>query len=136
MLCYVQNKIKILPIDAVVQLCETTFKPEQVEKSKERLFDACYDEYDKTEKKTHIGQHKNERNLRDIYSLLEEKGDSAPTYVAKDLNILPPVTIKSLDVSLLLHNNTLLQTEVGIMKKAMELQKQTSQDIDRSHCRR
>lgn len=128
-LCYVQNKMKILPVDAIVQLCETTFKPEQIEKSKERLFDVCFEENDKTERKTRIGQHKNERNLRDIYSLLEEKGDSAPTYVAKDLNILPPVTIKSLDVSLLLHNNTQLQTEVRIMKQAIEIQKQTSQDI-------
>ena len=100
-----------------------------IEKAKERLFDLCFEENDKTERKTRIGQHKSERNIRDMYSLLEEKGENAPIFVARNLNILPPVTIKSLDVSLLLHNNKVLQAEVNAMKRAMKLQKQTSEDL-------
>ena len=128
-LCYVQNKMKIIDVDVIVQLCETAWKPDVIEKAKERLFDLCFEENDKTERKTRIGQHKSERNICDIYSLLEEKCENAPIFVARNLNILPPVTIKSLDVSLLLHNNKVLQAEVNAMKRAMELQKQTSEDI-------
>ena len=108
-LCYIQNKMKILSVDNIVILCEPVFDAEQVESAKEILFDLCHQENDKTERKTRIGQHKNERNIRDICNLFEEKGNDAPVFVAQDLNNLPPVTINCLDVSLLLSENKRLQ---------------------------
>ena len=128
-LCYIQNKMKILGVDSIVQLCEPVFDAEQVEKAKDRLFELCFEENDKTERKTRIGQHKNERNIRDIYNLFEEKGDDAPVFVARDLNNLPPVTVSCIDVSHLLSENKRLQAEVRIMKEAMEVQQQTSTDL-------
>ena len=104
-LCYIQNKIKILEVDPIVLLCEPVFDADKLEKAKERLFSLCHEENDKAERKTRIGPHKNEKNIRDIYQLLHEKGDSAPVFVARDLNSLPPVTINCLDVSLLLTEN-------------------------------
>ena len=128
-LCYIQNKMKILGVDSIVQLCEPVFDVEQVEKAKDRLFELCFEENDKTERKTRIGQHKNERNIRDICNLFEEKGNDAPVFVAQNLNNLPPVTINCLDVSLLLSENKRLQAEVKILKEAMNVQKETSSDM-------
>ena len=128
-LCYIQNKMKILSVDNIVILCEPVFDAEQVENAKERLFELCHQENDKTERKTRIGQHKNERNIRDICNLFEEKGNDAPVFVAQDLNNLPPVTINCLDVSLLLSENKRLQAEVKILKEAVNVQKETSSDM-------
>ncbi|CAL4128730.1 unnamed protein product, partial [Meganyctiphanes norvegica] len=74
-------------------------------------------------------KHKSERNLKDIYNLFQEKGQNAPVFVARDLIILPPVTLKNVDVSILLHNIKLLQTEVKVLKDSVELQRMTSQDL-------
>ena len=49
-----------------------------------------YDESDKTVRRGRTGEHKSDQNLQDIYNLLQEKGDNAPTFCAKNLNILPP----------------------------------------------
>ena len=131
LLCFVQSKIDILDLDLIVKLCEENpyFDNDVIEKSKETLFNLCHNENDKTERKGRKGEHKGERNLKDICNLLQEKGEGAPKFVAQDLNILPPVTFKSIDVSILLHTIRLLQTEVKVLKDAVELQKLTSQDL-------
>ena len=129
LLCFVQSKIGLLDVDLIVKLCEENFDIKIIEKSKEILFDLCHSEHDKTERKGRIGEHKSDRNLRDIYNLLQEKGASAPPFCARDLNILPPVTFKSVDVSILLHTIRQLQTEVKILKDASEVQRQTTQDL-------
>ena len=69
------------------------------------------------------------RKTKDIYDLLEEKGESAPVFVARDLNTLPPVKIGSIDVSVLLTENNTLRAEVSVMKKAMEEQTQAHKDM-------
>ena len=128
-LCYIQNKMKILGLDPIISLCEPVFGPEKIENAKQNLFELCYEENDKTERKTRIGQHKNASNIRDIYNLLHEKGESAPVFVARDLNTLPPVTINSLDISVLLTENKTLRAEVAVMKKTMEEQTQVHKDM-------
>ena len=89
-LCYVQNKIDILHVDLIVQLCEENFDKTSIEKAKELLFNLCHSESDRTVMKSRTGEHKSDRNLRDIYNLLQEKGKNAPIFCAKNLNILPP----------------------------------------------
>ena len=128
-LCYVQNKMKILDIMDIVYLCESVFGPVKIADAKQRLFELCHQENDKTERITRIGLYKSVSNLRDIYDLLHEKGECVPVFVARDLNTLPPVTIGSLDVSLLLTENKTLRAEVDIMKKTMELQTQSHKEM-------
>ena len=108
LLCFVQSKIDLFDVDLIVKLCEENphFDSEVIEKAKDTLFKLCHNESDKTEWKGRKGEHKGDRNLRDIYNLLQEKGSSAPKFVAKDLNILPPVTFKTIDVSVLLHTKS------------------------------
>lgn len=131
LLCFIQSKIDILDMEIIVQLCieNVNFTADVIIKSKEMFFEMCHTEFDKTERKNRIGDHKSERNLKDIYNLFQEKGQNTPIFVARDLNILPPVTYKSVDVSLLLHTINKLQIEMKSLKDAVELQRQTSQDL-------
>ena len=50
-------------------------------------------------------------------------------FVAQDVNRLPPVTIKHLDMSIVLSENKALRAEVKVMKEAMELQKKSNDDL-------
>ena len=63
-LCYTQNKMKILGLEPIIILCEPVFGPEKIENAKQTLFELCHEENDKTERKTRIGQHKNAKNKR------------------------------------------------------------------------
>ena len=101
-LCFIQNKIGLINEDHIIQLCEETFEKETIGKSKELFFELCHNDSDKTLNRGRTGEHKSERNLKDICNLFQEKGKSAPVFCARDLNILPPVTLKGLDVSSLL----------------------------------
>ena len=83
LLCFIQNKIDILELDIIIQLCEERFDKTTIEKSKEMLFDLCHSETDKTMRRGCTGEHKSGRNLQDIYNLLQEKGENAPTFCAK-----------------------------------------------------
>lgn len=127
-LCYIVNEISLRDFDTIANLCENNFDAAAIEKSRDLLFELCHNENDETKPKGRKGEHKKDRILKDIYNLLQEKGDDIPVFVAKDLNVLPPVNFKSLDVSVLLHNIRTLQTEVELLKKGMDLQKQTSKD--------
>ena len=130
-LCYVQNKIDILHVDLIVQLCEENFDKSSIEKAKELLFNLCHSESDRTVMKSRTGEHKSDRNLRDIYNLLQEKGKNTPIFCAKNINILPPVTIKSVDVSLLLHTIKQLQVEVNLLSAASVAQRDLTDGISK-----
>ena len=128
LLCYMVSKIGLLDIETLIQLCESAFDANMIDQSKDQLFDLCHNEDCTTERKGRKGEHKSDRNLRDIYNLLQDKGDAVPKFVAHDLNMLPPVTFKSIDVSSLLQTIKSLQIEVKQLREGVELQRQTSQD--------
>ena len=44
LLCFVQNKIDLLPPTAIADLCTATFQEGDIEASKRRLFELCADE--------------------------------------------------------------------------------------------
>ena len=67
-----------------MQLCEENFDKATIEKSKEMLFDLCHNEGDKTVRRGRTGEHKSDRNLLDIYNLLQEKGDNAPVFLCQE----------------------------------------------------
>ena len=128
LLCYMVSKIGLLDIETLIQLCQSTFDANMIDQSKDQLFELCHNEDCKTERKGRKGEHKSDRNLRDIYNLLQEKSDAVPKFIAHDLNMLPPVTFKSIDVSSLLQTIKSLQIEVKQLREGVELQRQTSQD--------
>ena len=96
LLCFLCNKIDVLPTQTIADLCVTTFDDSDIEMSKKRLFDLCADENPSRFLRLQ-GPNKSSVNVDDMLRLLQEKGTDAPVFVARDarprgLSRLPPIT--------------------------------------------
>ncbi|KAF9816260.1 hypothetical protein SFRURICE_003811, partial [Spodoptera frugiperda] len=116
MLSYVQNKLSIIDEDSLTKICLSTFTSAQIEKSKSLLFESLPSDQRKPARK---GQGKDNRVLNDIISVFKVTDpDVMPVFVARDLEKLPPITFDHLDVSKLLKDILLLQSEVKEIKSS------------------
>lgn len=115
--CYLtckQNKVSIADEETLVRICVSAFSNEQIQKSEKLLFDSVTTDLRRTLRK---GKGKEQRALLDIISFFKVTDpDELPVFVARDLHKLPPITFDHLDVSKLLKDLTLIQTEVNIIK--------------------
>ena len=102
LLCFLANKIDVLPPQSIADLCRTTYDEGEIEAAKKRLCDLCADE-NSSRFRRRQGPKKSAVNLDDMMRLLQEKGTDVPLFVARDLSRLPPITFDSIDVSSLLH---------------------------------
>ena len=128
LLCFVANKQECLPPETISQLCLSTFSEGEIESAKKQLYELCCDE--STPRIIHRkGPKKNAQNLEDIIKLMHERGTDVPTFVALNLQALPPVTFNSIDVSALLNTIQKTQVEVDLLKQGMSTQAQTIKNL-------
>ena len=128
LLCFVVNKTDCLPPESICQLCLNTFKEKEIEEAKKMLYDLCSDE-STARMIVRKGQKKTAQNMDDIVKFIHDKGSDLPTFVALNLQALPPVTFNSLDVSSLLHTIKQTQAEVSLLKEGLAEQAQTIRDL-------
>ena len=102
LLCFLSNKIDVLPPQTIADLCATSFEDIEIDNSKKRLFELCADE-NSSRFRRRQGPNKSAVNIADMLRLMQEKGSDEPVFVARDLSRLPPITFDSVDVSSLLH---------------------------------
>ena len=107
-LCYIINKHNLCDVETLIKICCDTFDESEIEASKD-LLNGILSEVSNSnafKKRRNRGDRfdsKNVKNLRDILSLLQEKGEvPMPKIVALDLGKLPPIGFNSIDVSVLL----------------------------------
>ena len=127
MLCFVQNKIDLLPPMSIGDLCTATFTEHDIEASKRRLFELCADD-SCTRMRKRIGPKRSAQNIDDIIRLLQE-GTDTPTFEALDQGTLPPVTFDSIDVSALLHSIRQNEAAVNILKDCVTTQQSSAKTI-------
>ena len=128
LLCFMQNKIDVLPPQTIADLCVTTLDDTAIEKSKKRLFDLCADETTSRFRRRQ-GPKKSAVNIDDMIRLLQEKGTDVPVFVARDLSRLPPITFDSVDVSSLLHSIRRAQLEIDQLKACVGGQRDATVDL-------
>ena len=128
LLCFVQNKIDLLPPMSIGDLCTTTFNEQDIEASKRRLFELCADD-SCTRMRKRTGPKRSALNIDDIIRLLHEKGTDTPTFVARDLGKLPPVTFDSIDVSALLHSIRQNEAAINVLKDCVTTQQASAKTI-------
>ncbi|XP_077979457.1 uncharacterized protein LOC144434821 [Glandiceps talaboti] len=127
LMCFITNKVHVLPNDIIVELCIKNFEDSEIEKAKKTLFDFVgegkFGRYKKRQ-----GQHKKSNNLNDILNMIHETdpGDM-PCFVAQDLSKLPPVDITHVDISTMLKEIRCLRYELTTMKE--ETSKKINLDI-------
>ena len=76
-----------------------------------------------------IGPKRSAQNIDDIIRLLQEKGTDTPTFVARDLGKLPPVTFDSIDVSALLHSIRQNEAAINVLKDCVTTQQASAKTI-------
>ncbi|KAL0895108.1 hypothetical protein ABMA27_013565 [Loxostege sticticalis] len=97
--------------DSLRRICETAFTSEEITSAKKLLYDSI-----PTDKrlKTRKGGKKTRRDIDDIISLLKQTDpDVVPTFVARDLQKLPPITFDHIDVTRLLKDLLILKESVN-----------------------
>ncbi|KAJ2947561.1 hypothetical protein O0L34_g17353 [Tuta absoluta] len=109
-LTFVQNKIDSLDELSITQICASNFTEDEIESAKTILWKAVPCE---TRNIVRKGEDKTKKNIKDCIKLLKDTDPiNHPTFVAKDLNRLPPVTFDHIDVTRLLKDMTHLKKEV------------------------
>ena len=73
--------------------------------------------------------------MEDIVKFIHDKGSDQPTFVALNLQALPPLAFNSLGVSSLLHTSRQTQAEVGLLKEGLAVQAQTIRDLQSVVCK-
>lgn len=115
-LVFVQNKHKVMDTQSLVRICVTAFTSEDIEKAKLLLFDAIHTTPIAYKKRKQEG--KNKRDMVDIINVFKQTDpEFIPTFVARDLCKLPPVTSDHVDVPRLLKDIMLLKEELSGIKE-------------------
>lgn len=110
MLSYVQNKLSVIDEDTLVRICSSAFTSEEIEKSKELLFESVPVEKAKIKRKN---KGKERRDLVDIVNVFKTvEPDLFPIFVAKNLERLPPILFDHLDCTKLLKDLLRMQTDL------------------------
>ena len=89
LLCFVHNKINLLPSETITQLCSKHCKSEEIEVAKRKLYEVCPIDTKVLGRK---GPKKNAQNLDDVVKRLNELDpdvDEIPCFMARNLGNLP-----------------------------------------------
>jgi len=131
LLCFVYNKLDILPMDTITRLCDTHYNSVDIEIAKRKLNEVC-----PTDSSRRIpnrkGPKKNIQNMDDIVKRmfeLDASGTVTPCFVARNRSNLPPVTFDSVDVSALLTKMERIGDEVKILRAGVEAQHVCTEDL-------
>lgn len=117
LLTFVQNKHEVMDSESLVQICTSAFSTEDIEKAKCLLFQSIATNIRQIKRKNKDG--KNKKDLFDILDIFKSVDpEKFPTFVAHDLNKLPPITFDHVDVSRLLKDILILQNEIKVIKNS------------------
>ena len=134
-LCFILNKYSYVDVETMIILCANQFDEKDIEASKDILFSYLHEVSDSTEFKRrrnrNTSESKSVRNIRDIWQLLQEKGDiEIPKFVAYDLGKLPAIHFDHIDVTVLLRKIQNGNTSIKFLKEGMN----TLSDSNKSLC--
>ena len=134
-LCYISNKVDVVPNEQLVDICVNSFDSNEISASKLRLFTKCERGPDNDPPDEGVkfiarrGPNSAKNNVQDIIGLLLELGADAPLFAAVNLNKLPPISIENIDVKALLKMVESLNTDVQVLKKCVSKQQLTITDL-------
>ncbi|KAJ8714562.1 hypothetical protein PYW07_004679 [Mythimna separata] len=102
--------------ESIIRVCLSAFSEPDIEEAKTLLFESVTTSQ---RKKSRRRDGKMQRDLEDIICLFKEiDPDVIPTFVARDLQKLPPISFDHIDVTKLLKDIMLLRSEIqGIKEK-------------------
>lgn len=121
-LAFIQNKIQIMDEESIVRVCSSAFTSEDVDIAKTLLFKSVNTTIKKISRRK---ENKLCRDLEDIICVFKNTDpECVPIFVAKDLQKLPPLTFDHVDVSRLLKDIIVLQSEIKQFKEVYATKEQ------------
>ncbi|KAG7298452.1 hypothetical protein JYU34_018080 [Plutella xylostella] len=128
-LAFVQNKLDTMDVISLEQICLTSFKEAELAAAKKLLADTATTAVRLVPRR---GDGSMKRDLQDIIRVFQETDpDDIPTYVARDLYKLPPVTFDHVDVTRLLKDIVLLRAEIDEIRGKLEASERASASMQR-----
>lgn len=115
MLCFVQNRLNILPYDIVIKLTSDFFPSDRIKEAKDLLFDSVKDI--RQRKINRKGPNKSVEDTKDIATvILSCEVKDCPQFVASDLGNLPPLGAHDFDVVRILQEVETLKQSVNLLR--------------------
>ena len=135
LLCYISNKINLVPADNLITLCVGSFTEQQIENSKSKFYCMCKhgpEDIVISETTRFIrrkGENKSVNNIKDIIALFLEQKTNIPRFVAADLNNLPPLTMNSIDLITVLKCIETLKSDMANLKACVLAQQAAMKEV-------
>lgn len=137
LLTFVQHKHEVMDTESLARICNSAFCADEIVKAKSLLYQSVSTNLRQIKRKKKEG--KTNKDLVDIIEFFKSVDpEKFPTFVALDLNKLPPITFDHVDVTRLLKDITILQNEMKIVKSTYvtmdDLRKQKREiDVNLNH---
>uniref|UniRef100_A0A2A4JIL9 Uncharacterized protein n=1 Tax=Heliothis virescens TaxID=7102 RepID=A0A2A4JIL9_HELVI len=126
-LAFLQYQLDVMDEVSVTQICTSNFSEEEIRSAKKLLYETLQ-LADRMPSRRR--DEKGEKSLQDAIRLLKETDpDDVPTFVAKDLRKLPPVTFDHVDVTRLLKDITSMRSSLVELQLKLEASQQTISDL-------
>lgn len=123
-LCFMKNKIKVLPHDTISKLCTDFYSDEEILKAKEMLFATAFlhlDENDRPRLILRRGENKRQSDVEDMLKVfLTTAATNIPSYAAVDLFRIPPVGLNSFDLSTILRDVETLKEQMCVLQEVQK----------------
>lgn len=109
LICFLQNKMDVIPFDDLVALTADFYRPEEVEAARN-----CISAHLKKRFSIHKGDPKvkNRKTIADILKSCLDPSVNLPSFRAVNLARLPPVGVDHVDLSAMIQELTMLREEV------------------------
>ncbi|PZC73159.1 hypothetical protein B5X24_HaOG209951 [Helicoverpa armigera] len=114
LLCFTQNKIDVMDEESLIRIIVSAFSGAEINEAKNLLFNSV----STTTRNISRRKNKEQKDIEDIICLFKSTDpDKTPIFVARELQKLPPVTFDHVDVTRLLKDIVLLQSEIRNIKE-------------------
>ena len=112
LLCYMQCKLDAVPKESLVQVISNFYKLESIVAAREILYE------DLPSSLPRVVRHINKKdNVSVMYDVMQSTlAQNKIVFVCKDLNNIPPLSLKNVDPVMLLRQATDMQDEIGELK--------------------
>ncbi|KAJ8715354.1 hypothetical protein PYW07_009836 [Mythimna separata] len=126
LLAFLQQKLDVMDEVSAVQICATNFSEEDIAAAKLMLF-TVLNKRDQMVSRRRDGTRK---SIQDIITLFKETDpDDVPTFVAKELHKLPPVTFDHVDVTTLLKDIVFLKASLADVQMKLDASQKTVAEL-------
>ncbi|PZC79707.1 hypothetical protein B5X24_HaOG216015 [Helicoverpa armigera] len=126
-LAFLQYQLDVMDEVSVTQICTSNFTEAEIRSAKTLLYETLL-MADRMPSRRR--DEKGERSLQDIIKVLKETDpDDVPTFVAKELRKLPPVTFDHVDVTRLLKDITSMRSSLVELQLKLEASQSTISDL-------